>query len=223
MNSRFGSMTLIVFSTVSAAFTVHACALTSKAEMANVRYFSPETANLKSISEGSAVESTVSNPKGPLVLRLGRVSSGSNLRERIAYRTATYEVGYYEELRWTERPETYVRRELARSLFEKHGFRRIMTDAAPTLDVEVIAFDDMHSTAGRAARVQLSVTLLGDEKVIFENTLTVDRSVVSGNAPIEDMIAAMANALEAAVDLTAQLVEKALAQQRLVAQAATVQ
>jgi ABC-type uncharacterized transport system auxiliary subunit len=185
------------------AFT--GCALTSKADLVDIRYFSPERVKAELASEAPPT-----TPEEAFRVRLGRVSSGSNLRERIAYRDDEYELGYYEELRWAERPETYVRRDLARSLFETHGFHRVLSGDAPTLEVEVLAFDDQRLSTGRSARVQLRVILYEDAGVLFEDTLTFDRRVARDEPMIEDVIAAMASALEAASEDVSRRVHKAL-------------
>jgi len=76
------------------------CALTSKAEVLTARYFSAEPAR------------TARSPHAPagLELRLGQVSAASHLDERIAYRVGGSEMGFYEDQRWTENPEAYLRR-----------------------------------------------------------------------------------------------------------------
>jgi cholesterol transport system auxiliary component len=207
MRIQTSSTIAVALYTVGVAFAVSACALTSKAELVEVRYFSPEQTEPQDNSGATSVASVVR-------LRLGRVSSGPNLRERIAYRDAKYELGYYEDLRWTERPETYVRRGLGRSLFETHGLQRVLDGAAPTLDVEVIAFDELRLGEGRAARIQLKVMLYADDGVVLEDTLTFDRPVAGDKPKIEGVIAAMATALDAAADQVALRVQKALAQRR---------
>jgi hypothetical protein len=118
------------------------CALTSKANVVDIRYFSPEQVKPRLTSADDPPALALAAPNASLDLRLGRVSSGPNLRERIAFRNAAYELGYYESWRWTERPEAFVRRELGRKLFEEHGLHRVFAGTAPTLDVEVIAFDE---------------------------------------------------------------------------------
>lgn len=190
------------------------CALTSKAEVVEIRYFSPEQVKPRLTGAAGASAPAAPAPNDALEVRLGRVSSGPNLRERIAFRDAAYELGYYEAWRWTERPETFVRRELARTLFEEHGLRRVFGGAAPTLDVEVIAFDDLRLSTGRAARVQLKVILGADDGVIWEDTLTVDRPVSSDKPKIEDVVGAMAVALDAASEEVTMKVQSALARYR---------
>jgi cholesterol transport system auxiliary component len=197
------------------------CALTSKADVVEIRYFSPEQAKLHLNGSDASSAPVPPAPNDALEVRLGRVSSGSNLRERIAFRDAAYELGYYEAWRWTERPETYVRRELGRTFYEEHGLHRVFNGAAPTVDIEVIAFDDLRLTTGRAARVQLKAILSDDSGVLWEDTLTVDRAVSVEKPKIEDVVAAMAGALDAAAEQVTLKVQSALVARRASAAAAT--
>ncbi len=200
------------------------CALTSKADVVNIRYYSPEVVKPKltgaDASSGGGAAPAAPAPNNALEVRLGRISSGSNLRERIAYRDAAYELGYYEDSRWTERPETFVRRELGRTLYEEHGLRRVFGGASPTLDIEVIAFDDLRLSTGRAARVQLKVILSDDAGVMYEDTLTVDRPVTVAKPKMEDVVAAMAVALDTVAEHVTAKVERALAARRATSAAA---
>jgi cholesterol transport system auxiliary component len=190
------------------------CALTSKADIVEIRHFSPERVGPRSASTAAPSPPAAPAPHGAFELRLGRITSGSNLRERIAFRDAAYELGYYERFRWTERPEAFVRRELGRTLFEEHGLRRVVGGPAPTLEVEVIAFDDLRLPAARAARVQLHFLLFDDGGVLVEETVTVDRSVTAPKPTIEDVVAAMAEALDAAAEQVAAKVQAALVASR---------
>ena len=106
---RARSVMLLMF--LGASVGTSACALTSKADLVETRYFSPER-----VKPAAETTPRTAASRGTLELRLGRVSSGPSLRERIAYRDAAYELGYYDDLRWTERPETYVRRGLGHAL-----------------------------------------------------------------------------------------------------------
>ncbi|MEA2748617.1 MAG: cholesterol transport system auxiliary component [Myxococcales bacterium] len=190
------------------------CALTSKADVVEIRYFSPEQVKPHLTGSDASSAPQPPAPNDALEVRLGRVSSGSNLRERIAFRDAAYELGYYEAWRWTERPETYVRRELGRAFYEEHGLHRVFNGSAPTVDVEVIAFDDLRLASGRAARVQLKAILSDDSGVLWEDTLTVDRPVSVEKPKIEDVVAAMAGALDAAAEQVTLKVQSALVARR---------
>jgi len=192
-------MKIVLLSFVFALAT-SGCALTSKSDVMAVRWFTPEAPKTTVTSAGSSARnSTVS-------LELGRVTSGSNLRDKIAYRDTAYEMGFYDDKRWAERPEVYVRRELARTLFEEHGVRRALAGQAPTLDVEVLAFEEIRG-AYPAARVTLRVVLHDDVRAIFEKTITVDKP--SASKSIDGFVQAMALALDTAAEQVARDAEVA--------------
>jgi ABC-type uncharacterized transport system auxiliary subunit len=189
------------------------CALTSKGDVVATRYFSPE--RVKPRLTGATLEPPDARAgrggRSSRALVLGAITSGSDLRERIAFRNGAHEIGYYEDLRWTERPETYVRREIGRVLFEERGFERT-AGGAPELDVEVLAFEEQRLPNGaRAARVQLKVLLWDRQDVLFEETLTVERRVDAADPRIDDLVAAIATALDEAAAQVAARVAKALA------------
>jgi cholesterol transport system auxiliary component len=210
-HALFQSLVLVLVA-AGATTATSACALTSKADLVETRYFSPERVRTTSNDAARA-----SAPKVTFELRLGRVTSGPSLRDRIAYRDAPYELGYYDDLRWTERPETYVRRGLGRALFEERGLHRALGGLAPTLDVEVVAFDEMRLPGARGVRVQLKILLHEESGVLFEDTLTVERPVSGDKPKIEDVVATMAIALDAACEQVTQRVEGALAARRSLA------
>ena len=142
------------------------CALTSKAEALSPRYFSPESrAEPRSAPAPNAYE-----------LRLGEVSSASHLDDRIAYRVGASEMGFYDDQRWTENPEAYLRRALERDLFEERGLSRIVTGSAPILDVELINFEEVRG-ARPTVRVTLTFMLRDDRRSFVERTLNLDRPV----------------------------------------------
>jgi cholesterol transport system auxiliary component len=175
------------------------CALTSRGEVLDVRWFTPERAHAQAAPAVPAA--------GPS-LRLGRVTSGTDLGQRIVHGDGAYEVSYYEDRRWTERPELYVRRALDRTLFEDRGFRRELEGGAPTLDVEVLAFEEIKTASAHAARVVLRIVLSADH-VLFEDTAGVLERVTGDR--FEDVVAAMSRALDATSEDVARRVGAALA------------
>jgi cholesterol transport system auxiliary component len=188
-----------------AALLTAGCALTSKSVPISPRYFSPER----------PADTARSNPKPsgvPLELRLGRISSSSYLDERLVFRDSTHELGYYEERRWTEEPEEYLRRLLGRVLFEERGLRHVIGGVAPTLEVELIAFEEIRSPK-RVARVQLTARLQEARLVRWEETLTVDQPISEdGKGDEADaMVAAIGAALGSVVDKIADHVTADLA------------
>lgn len=143
------------------------CALTSKAEVVTPRYFSPEPAR------------TARSPKAAQAfdLRLGQVSAASHLDERIAYRVAGTEMGFYEDQRWTENPEAYLRRALERDLFEERGLSRIVAGDTPILDIELTAFEELRGNPTKA-RVAVTFSLRKDRRSVLERSLDLQRPLV---------------------------------------------
>ncbi|AUX45311.1 uncharacterized protein SOCE26_067930 [Sorangium cellulosum] len=168
-------------------FLLPGCALTSKADPLSIRYFSPRWEQASRAPERASAD-------GPR-LRLGRVSSSSHLRNRIVYRSSDVEVAMYEDRRWTEKPEEYVRRALAQALFEERPLVQALSGGGPALDVELLAFDEVHRKDGRAARVTLHYAVQDDRSVLDARSLTVDVEVRGDPKDPENMAAAMGAAL----------------------------
>jgi uncharacterized lipoprotein YmbA len=143
------------------------CALTSKAEVISPRYFSPEPA------PGTRSQKTTDR----LELRLGQVSAASHLDERMAYRVGGAEMGFYDDQRWTENPEAYLRRALERDLFEERGLSRIVTGGAAILDIELTAFEELRGQPTQA-RVAVTFSLRDDRHSFIERTLDLRRPIV---------------------------------------------
>ena len=181
------------------------CALLTKSEPVVPRYFSPELAEspprAKKAPDGSK-----------LSLRLGRVGGSSYLKERMVYRDSNHEFGFYEDRRWTERPEVYLQRALETSLFEAGGMRRSLSSTAPTLTAELVEFEEVR---GPVPHVRLRVTYaLHDEQIVFfERTVAFERPLGGGleAARPDRVAAALGDALEEAVSRVTGDVAAALA------------
>jgi cholesterol transport system auxiliary component len=168
------------------------CALTSKGDAQAPRFFSLETRN-------EAPE--LPEPEGaPLELRLGQVDAAAHLEERIAYRLRGTEVAYYDDRRWTEAPEQYLRRALERELFERRHIRRVVSGAGATLDVELTAFEELRGPPARV-RLALSYTLHDARQSSLERSLVIERPLTTGDEsdPMQQVAAALTIALSAAV------------------------
>jgi len=166
------------------------CALTSKAEVLTPRYFSPEPS---AATRSPKLEET-------LELRLGQVSSASHLDERIAYRVGGAEMGFYEDQRWTENPEAYLRRALERDLFEQRGLSRIVAGGTPILDIELTAFEELRGNPTKA-RVAVTFSLRDDRRSVVERTLDLQRPVVqtAGADPAQRLAETLTRTLDEAV------------------------
>lgn len=178
------------------------CALTSKADPLAIRYFTP-TWQEASRAPGRP------GADGPR-LRLGRISASSHLRNRIVYRVSDVEVAVYEDRRWTERPEEYVRRALAQALFEERPLVRALSGAGPELDVELLAFDEVHRKDGRVARITLHYAVQDDRTVLDAESMTVEVEVRGDPEEPENVAASMGAALHKVAEQLASRVASRL-------------
>jgi cholesterol transport system auxiliary component len=177
------------------------CALTNKADASHPRFFSPER-------DPSEQQSTV--PGTPVLeLRLGHVGSASHLEERMSYRLDPAEVGYYDDRRWTEPPESYLRRALERELFERRGIRRVLSGSGMTLDVELTAFEELKGTKP-SVRVALHVTLHDEERAAFERSLVRVQPLPEGGDDPRRIAQALGQALSEAVSEVSDEVARSL-------------
>jgi cholesterol transport system auxiliary component len=178
-----------------------ACALMSKGEPLTPRYFSLPEASTE--PERPATGPTLS-------LRLGQVEAATHLEERMAYRVSASELGYYGDRRWTEPPEAYLRRELTRELFERRGLRHIVSGPAPTLDVDLVGFEQLRY-GGERARVALRFTLYDERQALLESGVGVEQPL-SEQAEPTAVAVALSGALTQAVRELATLVVAELAE-----------
>lgn len=191
------------FAWLLGAVLLPGCALLGKGELRVPRTFTPEY-------EGAAA--APAGQPGPR-LRLGRVEGGAHLRERPVTRGAGGEVRYAEGWRWTERPEVYLRQALARALFEERGLTEVHAGRGVTLEVELLAFEEVDEP--HAARLRARLVLRDDRVSLLVDTVTVDEPIPPGGpadrAPA--VVAALSRALRAGVDHLADLATARLAEQ----------
>lgn len=204
-----GALAMVILA--SAAALSSGCAFLSKGEALTPRYFSP--APLSEPPRASEPPAPEGSP-APLELRIGRIEPAAHLEERIAYRVSDSEIAYYQDRRWTEPPEQFVRRALDRQLFESHAFRRVISGAAPTLDVEVLSFEEVRQSTPRA-RLSLLITLRDERHALLERTVSIEAPVEPGPSADEGsaLARAMADALGRATREVAERVASELRQQ----------
>ena len=195
----------LVLAAAVTALGAGGCALLSKSAPIAPRYFSPER-------PGDVPRRAHKLPGPPVELRLGRVDGASHLEERLVFRDTASEIGYYRLRRWTEAPAHYLKRRLARVLFEERGLRQVVGGGGPTLEVRLTAFEEIRLPR-RMARVQV-IARLHDERVVrWEETVTVDLPVVATRkgGTADPAVEAMGRALRATVDRIADRVVRELA------------
>ncbi len=175
---------------LSLAIALNGCALLSKGEVPVRRYFSPDL---------PAATPPATEAHSNTELRLGRVTAGAAIAERIMFRESAHEVGFYDDRIWTQKPDQYLRRGLTRVLFEEQGLRSVMRGAAPTLDVELINFEEVKKPQ-HLARVKISFALSDERVVSLQQTLTVERPIAEGDHDAEAVAQAMGEALRDALN-----------------------
>lgn len=184
------------------ALPLSACALTSRSEPMQVRYFSADMSQptKPSLSQPEA-------PRSPTVsLRLDRVRSSAHLGEAIAYRTGVHELGYYDQERWTERPEAYLERGLERALFQEQGVTRVVGGISETLSVELVSFEEVRGPKP-VARIEVGLTLHDEHASQLEQTIRVERPIEGdGSDAAARAVAALSDAMSEAIDRIAQTV-----------------
>lgn len=182
-------------------FFISGCALTNKADAIDIRYFAPRDSatNAHPAQDGATKE-----------LRLGRLRASAHLKSEIVYRESPVKFGVYDDDRWTERPEEYMRRAISQALFSERGVTQAVSGVAPTLDVELLSFEEVRDGTKRSARVTLSYALRDDRVVVEAKNITVERPA-RGNK-LEGVVDAMGDALAAASEELAQDVVTKLAE-----------
>lgn len=175
----------------AAGWGLAGCALTDKADPLEVRYFEPSAHPMRT---AAVVD------EDPRPLHLGRLEAAAHLRQRIVVRTSAVELASYEGLRWTEKPEEYVRRALSRALFEQAGLVHAVTGGGDTLDVEVLAFEEVRRGDRRFAAVAMHFGVHDDRVVIDSGTVRVETPVASPADEPEKLAEAMGRALAEATE-----------------------
>jgi cholesterol transport system auxiliary component len=179
---------------ILAALLAHGCALLSRGPSLKPHYYDPEQptrATTNVVSPGCA-------------LHLGEVSANDDLGQSIAFRSSTYEVGYYETRRWSESPDNYLRRALVRALFDERRCRRVLSGDGPTLDARLLTFEQQRGP--QLARVAVHVVVYDSRGVRAEQTLEATRPFGEGtaDAAFDGFVAAVSGALD---DVVAQVVK----------------
>jgi cholesterol transport system auxiliary component len=184
--------------TLLALATLGGCALLGKSEPLVPRFYAAQP----------AAEAAPARAPPGLQLRLGRVEGAAHLRERMVVRRAGQELAYREDRRWTERPEAYLRRALAQTLFEGRGLVEGLTGRAVTLDVELEAFEEVEQD--RAVRLRVRLVLRDERVALLRETIVVEQPVAGGTGAVP-VVEALTGALREGVSRAADLVVARLA------------
>ncbi len=191
---RHATRALLAF---AATFALPGCGLLSSAPPVEVRWFSPESLE-------TPARRVPADP-GTGKLALGRVTSSALLRNHIVFRRSSVELGTYDDLEWSDYPEAYVRHALLHALYETNRFAEASGPGVPTLDVDVIGFEEVRRGASRSGRVQMAYELRDGDTLLSSGVITAERAAAAGT-DIGNVVHAIASAL---VDATTRLADAA--------------
>ncbi len=189
------------------------CALLSKGDQGAARFFVIE--HVPRVSGTDPVQADKIQTK-KMNLRLGRVTGALHLEERLVYRDSQYELGYYRERRWTEPPDIFLERLLARLLFEDLGLSRVVGGVGPTLEVRLTAFDEIRVPT-RFARARVVARLHDERSVFWEETLTAEIPIVVNDRSdlVTETVKALGLAMQSVIDQIAERAVKELDKRQL--------
>jgi ABC-type uncharacterized transport system auxiliary subunit len=179
---------------IAACGALSGCALLGKNDPQVRRYFTPESTG--PAGGLAAVPAATPERTEGLRLRLGRVSAWSHLRERMVTRISPRELAYSEGRRWTERPDVYLQRALAHAFFEERGLTQVISGNAPTLEVELIAFEETLNP--RRAFLRASILLHDERKSLLLETVTVEEPLTT-TSDADQAVEALSRALQIGV------------------------
>lgn len=177
------------------ACALEGCAFFGKSEPLVPHYYSADSGDTDAQQTAPQDEA--------LALRLGTVLSAGHLHQRIAYRRSERELGFYQDRRWTERPEVYLERALVRALFREGGAAQVVSGPAPTLAVELLEFVEVREPR-RAAQIRVRAILSDGRLVTLERTFSAQEAVTGNDDEFEAFAAAMASAIERVSDEVAE-------------------
>jgi uncharacterized lipoprotein YmbA len=192
---------------------LYACLLTVagcfERSTAEPRFFRPDSALLREPTE-AAQDATPS--RTAVTIRLRTVEAGPFLRERIVWRASSVEYGMYEQRRWREVPASYVERAL-RSALRRSGSVRFSDDPhVPSLQIEVVAFDEVLAPA-HAAVVEVVVSLHDKSgQMLLDGPFSAEAPIV-GDDPVT-MARAMGSALDGVASSMGDAISKAVARRK---------
>jgi len=114
--------------------------------------------------------------------------------EAIVWRVSDVERGLYEQRRWTEFPSRYLDRAVVEAIDRMPGMQTVDSGRVPTLDLELIAFDEVVAPE-RSAEVSVVASFnAADQSPVFDRLFTA-RQPIPDTDP-----ASTARAMGAALD-----------------------
>lgn len=138
------------------------------------RYFAPPSAI-------TADDDPSAEPAGVRLIRLRRVHAAAYLGEQIVWRGSDVERGLYEQRRWTEFPSRYLDRAMQRALDRTPGVRLVERGRVPTLDLELVSFDEILAPVHEADVTVIASLRDVEQRPLFERSFTAQRAIADAD------------------------------------------
>lgn len=184
------------------------CALLGKGKPLELRYFDLES------EDGYQPAARANGAR----LKLGEVRAARYIDRRFASRESAHELSYHEAWRFSDEPDAFLQRALSRNLFERAAITRVVSGGAPTLEVELTAFEERADDD--TVHVRALARVHDDREQLWQRTFAAEQKVAAGDEA-EARAGALSKALaEVAAKITEQTLQ-ALAAQQASAAAAT--
>ncbi len=172
------------------------------------RYFVPPS-TLSGAEDPPADPAPAARP-----VRLRRVRAAGYLGEQIAWRGGDLGRGLYEQRRWTEFPSRYLERAMAEALDRTPGVRRVESGHVPTLDLELMSFDEVLAPTHEADVEVVAALRNANQALVFQRAFSARRPIADAEP------ASAAAAMGAALDDVVQQIATQVAAQAPPAKAA---
>lgn len=170
------------------------CALLGKSKPLEIRYFDLQS------EDGYRPTARANGAR----LKLGEVNAARNIDRRFASRESAHELSYHESWRFSDEPDAFLERALARNLFERAALTRVVSGGAPTLEVELTAFEQ--SADAQTVQVTALARVHDDRVQLWQRTFAAQQKV-AGDDEAEARAAALSKAL---AEVAAQITEQTL-------------
>ena len=166
------------------------------------RYYAPPSALATDDDPAPAVRTT-GHP-----VRLRRVRAAGYIGEQVTWRGSDVQHGLYEQRRWTDVPTRYLERAMDVALDRTVGVRRVESGRVPTLDLDLVSFDEVLAPTHEADVQVVAVLRDAKQDTLFQRTFGARRPIADADpdsvaramgAALDDVVVQIANQVEASL------------------------
>ena len=152
------------------------------------RYFAPRSTYLLPEDPQPPASAT------GLSVRIRNVRAAGYIGQAIVWRVSDVERGLYEQRRWTEFPTRYLDRAVVQAIDRTPGVQAVDSGRVPTLDLELVSFDEVIAPERRAEVSVVASFNSADQSPVFARVFTAQQPIADTDP------ASTARAMGAALD-----------------------